>query len=116
MKLVTLKKEYEFTKVFKKGKKYNGETFCLFVIKNNKQINRIGVVATKKYGNSVKRSLYTRYIKENYRLLDKDLYKGYDFIFLARDCENLNYKKVNNDFYKLFVKANLFATKINKSQ
>ena len=42
-KIKTLKKNYEFKNVLSKGKFYIGKQISIYVLKNNKKINVIGV-------------------------------------------------------------------------
>ena len=81
-KIKTLKKNYEFKNVLSKGKFFVGKQVSVYVLKNRKNINVIGIaVATKKCG-AVLRNRIKRLIRENYRILKNDLKQGYDIVFL----------------------------------
>ena len=68
-----LKKNYEFKNVLTRGKYYGGKQIEIFVLKNKKPFVMLGIAVSKKVGNSVSRNRIKRLIKENYRLLEKDI-------------------------------------------
>ena len=82
---LSLKKNFEFRRVFKRGRFYAGKLIVIHTYSNNMDINRIGITIGKKAGNSVKRNRIKRLIKENYRLLETDLKFGYDIIVVYRN-------------------------------
>ena len=79
-----IKKSYEFRTVLKKGNCYRGFLFDTFVKKNGKEKNRLGIAVSKKAGNSVKRNYIKRLIRENYRIINKDIEQGYNIVFLCK--------------------------------
>ena len=81
-KIKTLKKNYEFKNVLSKGKFYIGKQISIYVLKNNKKINVIGVAVSIKQCGAVKRNRIKRLIRENYRLVKNNLKQGYDIVFL----------------------------------
>ncbi len=111
-KLNTLKKNYEFKNVLSKGKFYIGKQISIYVLKNNKKINVIGIaVSTRKYG-AVQRNRIKRLIRENYRLIKNSLKQGYDIVFLwnkKNEAKDANYFVINEDMIKIFKKAELFG-------
>ena len=62
-----LKKNYEFKKVFLKGKYYRGEFIEAFIVKTNKKenIKRIEIAVSKKNSKRIKRNKIKRIIKKN---------------------------------------------------
>lgn len=89
VKTETLKKNYEFARLYKKGKFYAGRYIVIYVLTNNFGINRIGITASKKVGKSVKRNRLRRLIRENYRKLEPFIKVGHDIVIVARKTEEL---------------------------
>ena len=109
-KIKTLKKNYEFKNVLSKGKFYVGKQVSIYVLKNKKNINVIGIaVSTKKCG-AVLRNRIKRLIRENYRILKNDLKLGYDIVFLwtkKGEAKEADYHIIQNDLINAFKKADL---------
>lgn len=84
-KTVPLNKNYEFIRVYKRGKFFVGKYIVLYVLPNKYKENRLGIAISKKYGKSVKRNRLRRIIKENYRMYEDYLKDGYDIVITARN-------------------------------
>lgn len=95
VKTVPIKKNYEFLRVYKKGKFYVGRFIILYVLGNNSGINRVGITVSKKNGKSNKRNRIKRLIRENYRLYESFVKDGFDCVFVARNQETMP------DFYDI---------------
>lgn len=105
---VTLKKNYEFLRVYKKGKFYVGRIIILYILENNQGMNRMGITASRKYGKSVKRNRLRRLIKESYSSMEDLLKVGYNFVFVARNNEiELDFFNVKKEMKFLFKKLNV---------
>lgn len=107
---IMLKKNYQFKDVLSKGKFFSGKQIIVYIKKNNKNINRIGLAISVKIAKAVKRNKIKRIIKENYKEMEKNLKKGYDIVFLWKKKINpkeVNFYKVKNDFINIFDKANI---------
>ena len=81
----SLKKNFQFRYVYNRGKSFANYHLVMYVIKNGKNINRLGISVSKKVGNSVTRSRVTRLIRESYRLSENKVQKGYDIVVIARN-------------------------------
>ncbi|PHV70622.1 ribonuclease P protein component [Sporanaerobium hydrogeniformans] len=85
----SLKKNFEFRVVYKKGRSFANRYLVLYKYRNNKGINRLGISVSKKVGNSVVRSRVTRLVRESYRLNEEIINKdGWDFVIVARSAAN----------------------------
>lgn len=80
-----LRKEKDFSAIYKKGRSVGDRYVVLFYRRNGLDYNRTGFLASKKVGNSVKRNRAKRLMKESYRALSDKLPVGYDFVFIARN-------------------------------
>ncbi len=109
----SLKKNYQFRTVYKKGKSLANRNLVMYTYKNNLKINRVGISVSKKVGNSVVRSRTTRLIRESYRLIEEKLDNGYDVVIIARsNMKGLTFKETDKSLKHLIKKQNLL--KINK--
>jgi len=90
-----VKKNREFQLAFKKGCSYVTQGFVCYYFEHKKSEggaqpsrNRLGIVASKKVGNAVKRNRGKRVIREAFRIAEPELRektdKRYDFVFVAR--------------------------------
>ena len=111
-----LKKNFEFTIIYKRGKSFANELLVMYILKNKRNkdkefnyYNKLGVSVSKKVGNSVVRSRCKRLISESFRLNYKYIIKGYDFIFIARNpIKDKNYFEVEKAMRNLIKKAGLY--------
>ena len=80
----SLKKYGDFQRVYQKGKSYANKYLVMYVLRQDTQINRIGISVSKKVGNSVVRHRITRLIRESYRLNENKFDDGLDIVIVAR--------------------------------
>lgn len=91
----SLRKNLEFKKVYNKGDSAANRQLVLYKLQNNSDENRLGIVVSKKVGNSVVRHRLKRLIKEAYRLNEDMFEKGFDFVVIAR------IGALNNTFWQI---------------
>ncbi len=109
-KIQTLKKNYEFQNVLKNGKFYIGKQITVYIIKNKKESNDIGIAISSKLCHAVQRNKIKRKIRENYRLLSNKLEKGYQIVFLWNKkvpVEQVDFHIINQDMQHIFSKAGI---------
>jgi len=105
---VPIKKNFEFLRIYKKGKFFVGKYLVLYVLKNNSDINRLGVTVSRKFGKSVRRNRIKRLIKENYRLFEDVIKKGYDLVFVARNQKEMpDFQEIKKEMKYLLKKLNM---------
>ncbi len=104
----SLKKNYEFRIVYKRGKSIANRQLVMYILPNKKNTNFIGISVSKKVGNSVVRSRVTRLIRESYRLNEHLVEKGYNIVFIARDgAVGIPYKEMEKSVKHLLKKQGL---------
>ena len=112
-----LKKNYEFKTVLNKGQYYSGKNIVMFIKKNKKQINFLGIAISSKLGKAVKRNYIKRIIREIYRKEEKQLKTGYNMVFLWKkksDIKQACYDDVKKDVTKIFKEAKMFLEDKNE--
>ena len=82
--IVSLKQNYEFRRLYSKGKSAVSPYFVIYCRKTNRPINRFGITTGLKLGNAVKRNRARRRIRELYRTNEKKFLSGYDVVVVAR--------------------------------
>ena len=114
--MTSLRKNREFDRVYKRGQFFAGRIIVVHCLQNNLSWNRIGISVNKKAGKSVKRSRIKRLIKENYRLMEKELVSGYDIVIVYRSKSATDgviptYGSFGKEMRYLFRKLKLFTQK-----
>ncbi|HOA79494.1 MAG TPA: ribonuclease P protein component [Defluviitaleaceae bacterium] len=105
----SLKKNHQFRIVYNKGTSTANRLLVMYLLKNGKDINRLGISVSKKVGNSVVRNRITRLIKESYRMLEDNIDRGWDIIIIARvTCNNSNYKDISETLINLLKRNNIY--------
>ena len=81
---VTLKENYEFRRLYQRGKSAAGGTMVLYCRKNKLDHNRLGLTASTKLGHAVVRNRCRRRLREVYRLNEDKFQPGWDIVVVAR--------------------------------
>lgn len=90
----SLKKNKDFQQVYKKGNSVANKFLVMYVLENHTQQNRLGIVVSKKVGNSVVRHHLTRLIRESYRLNEERFVCGLDIVVIMRTtADEIRYKE-----------------------
>ena len=98
----SLKKNNEFQAVYRGGKSYANKYLIMYVLDTDRQGNRIGISASKKFGNSVDRHRFTRLVRECFRLNEDMLEDGKDIVVVARTAaKDKKFDKIESAFLHL---------------
>ncbi len=109
-----LRFNYEFSRVYKRGRILSGKHVVVHYFKRPKgichnttpippNINRVGFSGNRRIKGAVKRNRSRRLLRESYRLFAKDLPVGYDFIVMMRYSDPLpTFAEVDGDMRRLF--------------
>jgi ribonuclease P protein component len=107
--LPVLKKNNEFKRVYSKGKYAASAFLVIYVLPNRLDQVRLGITASKKVGNAVKRNRMRRLIRENLRLLNDRLIRGIDIVIVARKTEEtVTLETIGKELRYLLYKLDLF--------
>jgi len=106
MRYRTLNKNWQFNRVYGRGKSYVHPHCVLYVAKNRLGYTRIGLTATKKVGHAVQRNRARRIMRA---ALSEHLAQnigGYDIILVARgQTPRLKSTQLSKTLGRLFAKA-----------
>jgi len=101
-KTESLKKTYQFNQVYNNGVSRANKYLVMYVLRNNTDMNRLGISVSKKVGNSVVRHHLTRLIRESYRLHEDVFNSGLDMIVVVRKgAGNITYHQVEESLLHL---------------
>lgn len=84
MRIVKLNQNRDFRRAYAKGKYVAHPLVVTYAVKNRFGENRIGITASKKVGNAVKRNRARRIITAALAPYEKKIKKGYDIVLVAR--------------------------------
>jgi len=112
-----LKKNWEFKRVYRKGRTVVSRNIVLYYCPNGKNINRIGFSISKKVGKSVVRNKIKRIYREAFYKIEVNLHKGYDFILIARKpAVDVSFQEACKELFDLCRKGKLLQKKALRQQ
>jgi ribonuclease P protein component len=94
-----IKRDKDFEYIFKNGELIKSHYYKCFYLKRC-CFSRIGIIAKKHIGNSIRRNYEKRIIREFYRNYKNKLNNGYDFIFIITD-KSADFKQKKEDFQNI---------------
>ena len=108
----SIKKTKCFRAVYSNGRQAVNAYFVVYALKNNTDVNRLGISVSKKVGKAVVRSRVKRMVKEACRLRAHSISKGYDIVIVARPPvgalpRDIIFRDVDKALEALFVRLRL---------
>ncbi len=98
-----LKKNSQFSYIYKKGERVHTENFTLFVVKSKFEFYKIGFSISKKLGKANKRNKLKRRMREIVRRLDVPSYCNY-VVMAKENATQLDFDDLKKELTKLFEK------------
>lgn len=104
----SIKNNYEFRRLYAKGKSASTPLVAAYCRKNRSQGNKLGITVSTKVGNAVVRNKVRRRLKEIYRLNELSVARGYDIVLVARvKSRYCSYRALEADVLKLLEKLGI---------
>ena len=104
----TIKQNYEFRRLYSKGKSCANAYLVVYCRKNRAGRSRIGYTVSNKVGHAVVRNRIRRRLREIYRLHEQELTPGYDIVVVARvKAVYARYAQLDKSFLSLADKLGL---------
>lgn len=105
---VSLKENHIFRRLYRKGSTVADGRLALYVRKNGRATNRLGLTVSTKVGHAVVRNRLRRRLREIYRLHEHQLVRGVDLVVVARvRAGSSRYKQLEESFLRLCRKLEL---------
>ena len=105
---VTVKENYEFRRMYRKGRSAVSPCMVVYCQKNRQGRSRLGVTVSTKLGHAVVRNRVRRRLREIYRLNLNRTESGYDVIVVARvRAAHTPYSKLEQEYLSLLGKLEL---------
>ena len=105
---VTVKENYEFRRIYRKGRSAVSPYFVVYCLKNRAGASRLGITVSKKLGHAVVRNRVRRRMRELYRTNESKLRPGYDIVMVARTRAIFaRYSDLESSFLRLMKKLEL---------
>ena len=105
---VTVKENYEFRRIYRKGRSAVSPCMVVYCQKNRQGRIRLGITVSTKLGHAVVRNRVRRRLREIYRLNREHMVPGYDVIVVARTrAAAAPYRRLEREYLSLLNKLEL---------
>ena len=101
-----LKKQKDFDRVFKEGKRLFSESLTLIYLPSKEL--KVGFAVSKKHGKSVVRNRIKRLLRESFRSFSPEKMKNFFFVFMPKIKDEYNYHVFLKDMGYLLKKGGFF--------
>lgn len=95
-----IKKSQDFTRAYRKSKRYYNRNFSIYIVPNGLKNKRFGFTLSRKFGKANKRNRVRRRLKEIIRLNLAEFEEGYDYIILPKsNCIDISYEDLEKSLF-----------------
>ena len=105
MRYQRLKKQTDFERVFKSGKRAFSPSVT--VVYRKSEMPRVAVSVGKRHGKSVQRNRIKRLLREAFRLTSDAIKGNYDIVLVPKVCEEYSFHTYEKHLQAVFKKENL---------
>lgn len=110
MRILRLKKNTEFKKVYKQGRSVANRFAVMYILQNGTPHRKAGFSVSKKVGCAVLRNRIKRLFREVFRLNQGQLLTGINIIFIARQsAKEASFQELVRAFHDLYRKARILS-------
>ena len=96
-----LRRRPEFLKVQRSGVRIKGRYLTLFILPNNLDVSRLGIIATRRHGGATRRNRVKRLVREIFRC--NKCRPGLDIVVLPRPgCLDVSLLTLESDYRAVF--------------
>ena len=112
-----VKKEKDFSAIFKKGERFANRKFVIYRLENNEQHFRVGLSVSKKLGNAVTRNQIKRRIRHILIEHKNQLVENVDFVVIARKgVEILDYAEMGKNLLHVLKLSKIYQEGIGSEK
>ena len=112
-----VKKEKDFSAIFKEGKSFANRKFVIYRLENDEQHFRVGLSVSKKLGNAVTRNQIKRRIRHILIEYKNQLVENVDFVVIARKgVEILDYAEMEKNLLHVLKLSNIYQEGIGSEK
>lgn len=109
-KVESIKENFEFKRVYRRGKTSSDAFLAIYCFKNFEKKNRLGVTVSNKIAKAVKRNKIKRRIKSAYTQNREHIKKGVDIVVVSRTRANFaEYKQIEKSLIHNLKKLNVWT-------
>lgn len=112
-----VKKEKDFSAIFKEGKSFANRKFVIYRLENDEQHFRVGLSVSKKLGNAVTRNQIKRRIRHILIEYKNQLVENVDFVVIARKgIEILEYAEMEKNLLHVLKLSKIYQEGIGSEK